>query len=231
MGNNSVTFVLAVSLFIAASQARAFGEYSLYVESEQAQPAEVSVEMGNFRRGPMRVSRNGPHTYGGFPLPLPKVAKVTWAVAGGSISNMEVSFSQVPKEFRTNDGVTFRITSDGSLKVIYSIRVEQFRKLEIPLHETASEARQRELNEALYRSAGLGRIDEVKALVQKGADVNYLENSAGVTPLRLAANGQHYEVVDFLLNNGARIRKRDLASPYLKSKAEGMNPDNNESRK
>jgi hypothetical protein len=59
----------------------------------------------------------------------------------------------------------------------------------------------------------------VKRLVAEGADPNYLHDSIYASPVRFAANGGHVAVVDFLLNAGGKLTKRDLTVPYLAEKA------------
>jgi ankyrin repeat protein len=56
---------------------------------------------------------------------------------------------------------------------------------------------------ALHQAAGKGDLEMVRSLVAAGAKVN-----AGIkewqTPLQLAARSRHDDVIDFLIQNGAR---------------------------
>ena len=56
----------------------------------------------------------------------------------------------------------------------------------------------------LMRAAEAGRVDEVRRLLRKGADVNAkIEDLGGLTALMLAAHRGHLEVVKILLRAGA----------------------------
>lgn len=54
-------------------------------------------------------------------------------------------------------------------------------------------------------------LQQVKQLLDKGMDVNvaaYGPKSKGITPLHLAAEGGHLEIMDELLDRGANIDAR-----------------------
>lgn len=52
-----------------------------------------------------------------------------------------------------------------------------------------------------------GDVETVKKFVEYGADVN--ENVNGVTPLMLAARYNRVEIINFLLDNGAKLDALD----------------------
>lgn len=62
---------------------------------------------------------------------------------------------------------------------------------------------------ALHRAAQFNRLDEVKALLEKGANVN-AANNIGITPLHLAAQAGHTELVALLLSHKADIKAKDV---------------------
>ena len=66
-------------------------------------------------------------------------------------------------------------------------------------------------NDLLWISTKFGKLDLVKYLLNKGADIHYLEDRA----LRWAAKRKHYDVVKFLLDNGANIHAQDEGAYYL----------------
>lgn len=59
------------------------------------------------------------------------------------------------------------------------------------------------VNEPLVKAAGEGDTARVQTLLARGANVN-MEGEGGITPLVLAAQGGHREVVVLLLERGAR---------------------------
>ena len=64
------------------------------------------------------------------------------------------------------------------------------------------------LNAALYDAARNGKYEDVKNLVEKGADVNAKSNY-NRTPLHAAALNGHYEVVKHLVEKGADVNAKD----------------------
>ncbi len=62
------------------------------------------------------------------------------------------------------------------------------------------------LNSDLYDAALLGKTAKVKALLNKGADVNAQDK--GVTTLMVAAFGGHTEIVKLLLDKGADVNAK-----------------------
>jgi len=62
---------------------------------------------------------------------------------------------------------------------------------------------------SLLEAAHLGDIEEVKAIISQGTDVNTYENTFFKTALHQAAIGGHKDVVEFLLSKGAEIDSRD----------------------
>jgi hypothetical protein len=59
----------------------------------------------------------------------------------------------------------------------------------------------------LYEAAEKGNIEQVKALIAKGVDVN-IKDKDGNTPLHEAALNGHRDVVEFLIANGADAKAR-----------------------
>lgn len=72
-------------------------------------------------------------------------------------------------------------------------------------------SRKKRSRDALLSAAEDGRVDDVKFLVKKGADVNTASLKTGRTPLMRAAENGHMDVVAFLLQKGAQI---NLKSTY-----------------
>jgi len=48
-----------------------------------------------------------------------------------------------------------------------------------------------------------GHIDQVKQLLEEGVDINGIGNN-GMSPLDAAKNGENYDIVEYLLNMGAK---------------------------
>jgi len=65
----------------------------------------------------------------------------------------------------------------------------------------------------VIEAARSGNVDEIRALVQKGADVNASEGD-GMTALHWAAEGNHAEAASILLYAGARIDARTRIGAY-----------------
>ena len=65
-----------------------------------------------------------------------------------------------------------------------------------------------DINDDLLTAARRGELTQVKALVDKGADIN-TKTAYGVTPLYAAAMNGHAEVVKFLAEKGADVNVRD----------------------
>ena len=59
----------------------------------------------------------------------------------------------------------------------------------------------------LHTACIRGKIDEVQALVEGGADVN-MQGEEGYTPLHYAVDGGHGDIVRLLLHNGASTSTR-----------------------
>ena len=60
----------------------------------------------------------------------------------------------------------------------------------------------------LFKAVKEGRLDNVKALIAKGADVN-LRAASGSTPLMYAADGNKLEIVRLLLKSGADVNAKN----------------------
>lgn len=61
------------------------------------------------------------------------------------------------------------------------------------------------MSDELLQQVENGNIDNVRRLLDDGADPNYLVASDGDTPLRLAAQGGHIEIIKLLLEKGAQV--------------------------
>lgn len=70
-------------------------------------------------------------------------------------------------------------------------------------------------NYPIHEAARVGKLERVKYLVSKGANVN-ARNNAGETPLHCAAYNGHIEIAGYLLSEGADIDARDKngSSPF-----------------
>ncbi|MBN2545466.1 MAG: ankyrin repeat domain-containing protein, partial [Spirochaetes bacterium] len=66
------------------------------------------------------------------------------------------------------------------------------------------------LNKALIKAAEKGNLDEVKKLIEKGADINASSSNFGSTPLSRALSGEDTpgkkEVYEFLIKSGADLK-------------------------
>jgi ankyrin len=70
-------------------------------------------------------------------------------------------------------------------------------------------------NTALHIAALAGQEEVVKLLVHCGADVN-VRSQQGFTPLYMAAQENHYNLVTFLLSVGAKpTMATDVSSSYF----------------
>lgn len=54
-----------------------------------------------------------------------------------------------------------------------------------------------------------GRYDEVKRLVESGADINSVITKHGDTPLMHAVQNGHFDIAEYLVKRGADVSKRD----------------------
>lgn len=61
---------------------------------------------------------------------------------------------------------------------------------------------------ALHWAAAYGQFTSVQLLLANGAEVDVL-GPEGETPLLMAANGGHHDVVRLLLNEGANVNHMD----------------------
>ena len=72
-----------------------------------------------------------------------------------------------------------------------------------------------QLNKALNLAAALGKLETVKDLVKKGADIQWRDPASnGKTPLVRAIMSGNLEVVKFLMENGAAINYPDGSGRY-----------------
>lgn len=70
------------------------------------------------------------------------------------------------------------------------------------------DAKQNKLNIQLDDAINIGNLAKVRALLVKGADIEY-EDPFGATPLMNAAWVGSIEIVEFLMSKGADIRHKD----------------------
>lgn len=200
-------------LFLLICSYGAFAEnYFIELKSSKGVPA-FSVEVEGILLGPIPVSRLGGASFGPIATPLPKLAIARWKTEkGDSREETIILENKKPIDFKA---MKFLIDNNGQLAVSYVIQMGGFRTLDIPLNESLDAARLRELNESLYIASGRGQLSTVQDKVKSGADINYLFGSIYPSPVRYAANGGHKDVVDYLLDQGARVSKRDLVAPLL----------------
>jgi len=61
----------------------------------------------------------------------------------------------------------------------------------------------------LFEAISNGDINSIKLLVEKGVDVNCVDDCFGATPLMMACtDGNNVEIVKYLVQNGADVNKR-----------------------
>ena len=75
----------------------------------------------------------------------------------------------------------------------------------LSMDESPAASKEPKQAKSIHQAAGNGDIDEVKALIAEGADVNATEGKKAWSPLFSAAKGAHSEVVKVLLANGADV--------------------------
>ena len=63
---------------------------------------------------------------------------------------------------------------------------------------------QRQLDEALCVAAGVGRLEEIRSLLDRRANINAVDNNKW-TPLHRASRNGHHQCVELLLDRGANI--------------------------
>lgn len=63
-------------------------------------------------------------------------------------------------------------------------------------------------DQQLWMAAFNGQMDQVRAALDQGADVNF-RGKGNVTPLVAAARNGHFDVIKYLVEHGADINKRD----------------------
>lgn len=67
-----------------------------------------------------------------------------------------------------------------------------------------------DVNEDMFMAAQRGDVEKVRALLEKGADINYKDAMVlGHTPMTIAAAWGHTEVVSLLLDHGASVDQQN----------------------
>lgn len=69
--------------------------------------------------------------------------------------------------------------------------------------------------------AGIGKVDQVRELLDNGADPNVTEED-GYTPLMGAAENNHLEVAKLLIDAGADIKKKGEFTAYELAEMQGF---------
>jgi hypothetical protein len=198
-------------LFFCTCTASA-GNYFVEFSASKSVSA-MSVEFGETRLGPISVTKHGKASFGPITSQLPDYAIARWETEKGESRDQKIVFG-VKAPFTFN-ALKFSIGDDDRLTVSFVVRIGGWRNLDIPFDESTEAAKLRELNESLYIAAGKGQLAAVQAAVEAGADINYLAGTIYPSPVRYAANGQHREVVKYLLSKGAQVKKRDLVARML----------------
>ena len=62
---------------------------------------------------------------------------------------------------------------------------------------------------ALYSSAEGGHVENVRSLLQRGANIDQADTTDGSTPLKAASQSGHTRVVRTLINAGADLNQAD----------------------
>jgi hypothetical protein len=208
--------LLSVTLLLGWAAANAA---PYFIKFEANANTSMRAQFGELSLGPRAVSKNHGTTFGPTEMLTPSRLEAGWQLPSGETKSKVVSLEGAPFTFHA---LILRVDETFELQVFFEIKAGGYRTVEIPAGETINQARLREANEALYTAAGRGNLAGVKDALASGADVNYLFGATHPSPVRYAANGKHYEVVDFLLTQGARLRKRDLDSQYLSERVQRL---------
>jgi hypothetical protein len=205
-------FLLLVFFPYAASLA---APYFVKFEASKSVPA-FSVEISDAQLGPLPLSKYGSASFGPFTSSLPDKAVARWKSTDGENREQTINLRfNAPFAY---DALKFFVQEDDQLAVFFVVRIGNWRNLDIPVNESQAAAKLRGLNESLHIAAGRGQLSEVRAAVEAGADINYLFGSIYPSPIRYAANGGYMDVVEYLLDKGARVRRRDLEATMLAEK-------------
>ncbi|WP_171090332.1 ankyrin repeat domain-containing protein [Usitatibacter rugosus] len=183
--------------------------YFISLDTAYGQKADLRVVMGNHAfRGPNS-------SYGPTTEVLPREMTVTWRYADGEEKTRTLDLSRgVPAAF---DQVRIKLNGGDPL-VLFEVK-DRGRESRIPYGETPEQATKRQFSEALWLAANFGRLEEVKDLLEKGADIDYALDDINPSVLRVAFNARKLEVVDCLLSRGAKMRKPDWREPLLAERA------------
>jgi hypothetical protein len=222
--SRSTSLLLSLLLVgVAVSGCATPNGYFIELRSKLREAATLQVELGDLRLGSRSVSAQSNSTFGPTRAVLPRAAIIKWQVAGREQFVEHVDLTSGKPSFF--DSLIFEIADERAVVVYFEER-DGFRRIRIPLNETSQQARQRTLDEKLLHAAALGQLDTVKSALTDGANIDYLFGQSHPTPVRFAANGAHIEVVDYLLQRGARITRNDLKSDLLSDRARrlGVSP-------
>ena len=76
--------------------------------------------------------------------------------------------------------------------------------------EDLNEINNDEEGKLLYQAAQSGDYQKCLSIIKKGADIEFYENSLGITPLWIAAQNGHTKICKLLLENGANIEATNI---------------------
>jgi len=70
---------------------------------------------------------------------------------------------------------------------------------------SVANAKTKELNGALWKAANKGDLNQVKTLLERGVNVNFVQKEGHSTALMWAAYNKHFDIVKYLVENGANV--------------------------
>jgi Ankyrin repeats (many copies) len=185
--------------------------YSIWLDVAFGQRGELSAVMGS------RTFR-GPHSvYGPTTEVLPAEMTLTWRYPDGEQKSKTLDLTRgVPPAF---ERIRIVLGGGGADPRVSFESKDRGRESRIPYGESTEETARRQLSEALWLAASFGRLDEVKTLLERGADIDYSFDGTNPSVLRVAFNARKLEIVDYLLSRGAKMRKVDWREPELAERA------------
>lgn len=117
-----------------------------------------------------------------------------------------------------SEAVTADVYEPVSIEPVSTVATSQSNSIskESPKHKT-----QTQLDQQLFNTARTGTSDQVKALLNQGANVNYIDLKDGLTPLHQPCSGGRgpiaRDVIKVLIDQGAELERRNFlgATPLL----------------